>query len=157
MPNVPPSPNGNVNPDPMAAWNSILPGFSGATKTATGNAAQALSGDVPQDVINNIQNQAASWGVSSGMPGFGSNTLTSSQALKNLGLTSLGQQQTGQNDLLGLISGYSGTVAPTVGESLQNNQFYSNLGQQANEFNQTNALDQFNAIIRAAGMLNPAS
>ena len=91
------------------------------------------------------------------MPGFGGNTLTSSQALKNLGLTSLGQQQTGQNDLLGLIRGYSGTVAPTVGESLQNNQFYSNLGQQANEFNQTNALDQFNAIIRAAGMLNPAS
>lgn len=147
---------GNVNPDPMAAWASILPGFAGLTGKATGNANAALSGNVPQDVVNNIQNQAAAWGVSSGMPGFGNQTLTSQQALKNLGLTSLGQQQTGQNDLLGLLGGYSGTVAPSVGQSLQNNQFYSNLAQSGQEFNANNALSQFNALINAAGLFNPA-
>jgi hypothetical protein len=154
--NLPPT-IGNVNPSPLTAWDSIIPGFSGLTKTATSNASQALSGNVPQDVINNIQDQAAAWGVSAGMPGFGSGTLTSEQALKNLGLTSLGQKQTGQNDLLGLIGGYSGTVLPTVGQSLQNNQYYSGLDQSANEFNQTDAENQFAALIRAAGVLNPAT
>jgi hypothetical protein len=156
IPQAPQNNTGNVAPNPNAAWSSILPGFTGLTSTATGNAGQALSGNVPTDVINNIQNQAAAWGVSAGQPGFGSQSLTSGQALKNLGLTSLGQQQTGQNDLLGLIGGYSGTVAPTTGQALQNNQFYSNLAQSGQEFDANNALGQFNALINAAGLFNPA-
>jgi hypothetical protein len=140
---------------PMAAWNSILPGFSNLTNTATNNAQSDLSGNLPTDVINNIQNQAAAWGVTNGMPGVSGNSLTGQNGLANLGLTSLNLQNTGQQDLLGLLGGYSGTVAPTTGQAIQNQQFTQSQGQQANEFNAQNALAQFNAAVNAAGLFNP--
>lgn len=115
--------------------NSIIPGFAQNAGKASSNISSLLSGQVPQDVTNNIQNQSAAWGFNSGMPGFQGGTLTSQQALKNLGLTSLQEQQTGQGNLLNMISGISSPTLQNQGQQLQNNQFEQSLNQNQNQFN----------------------
>ena len=55
--------------------------------------------------------------------------------------------QTGLQDLLSLVGGYSGSVAPSAGQTLQNNQFYSQQNQQAQEFNANNAMNYLNTIL----------
>lgn len=134
---------------PQSSLQTAIPGLSNLTTAATGNIQNLLSG-LP----------SASWartanaynGISSGQPatgGVGSfqenrgQDLYHQQAQQN--------QQTGLNDLLSLIGGYSGTVAPSAGQNLQNNQFYANLGQQGNEFNATNSLQYLNTILSQLG------
>lgn len=56
--------------------------YSGVSKSLEG----ALRGELPQDVVNQIQQRAAEFGVSSGLPG---SQFASYQGLRNLGLTSL--------------------------------------------------------------------
>jgi hypothetical protein len=116
---------------------SIIPGFTGNTGAASSYIGQLLTGNVPKDVTNQIQDKAAAWGVNAGVPGFGSGSLTSEQALKNLGLTSLGEEQTGYGDLLGLISGISSPTLENQGQQFQQQQFGQNLAQRQNEFNRT--------------------
>lgn len=141
------SPNGNPLTIPAAPTatptnsddflKSIIPGFTGNTGAASSYIGQLLTGNVPKDVTNQIQDKAAAWGVNAGVPGFGSGSLTSEQALKNLGLTSLGEEQTGYGDLLGLISGISSPTLENQGQQFQQQQFGQNLAQRQNEFNRT--------------------
>ena len=102
----------------LGILNNAIPGFSGLTKSASSIVGSALNGQIPQDVQQQIQDAAAKQAVEGGMPGSNmqSGSLFGNSYLKNLGLTSLGQQQTGMQDLLSLLQGYSGTVAPTFGQ-----------------------------------------
>ena len=84
--------------------SSVIPGLSNLTGSASSTIGNQLAGVVPTDVIKQIQDQAASWGVASGMPGSG---LSQNSALRNLGLTSLGQQQAGLTNYNNLTSNLS--------------------------------------------------
>ncbi|HSS97371.1 MAG TPA: hypothetical protein VLK33_10085 [Terriglobales bacterium] len=73
-----------------------------------------LTGQLSPSTINNIRNQAASFGVSSGLPG---SQFQGYQGLANLGLTTEKLQGQGLNDYLNAITGISKTQ--TVDPSLQ--------------------------------------
>jgi len=71
-------------------------------------------GQLSPSTINNIRNQAASFGVSSGMPG---SQFQGYQGLANLGLTTEKLQGQGLNDYLAAITGINKTQ--TVDPALQ--------------------------------------
>jgi hypothetical protein len=73
-----------------------LPDYQGMLQTATGNTQQELSGQVPQDVQNLLAQQSAERGVATGEAPGSPNT--NAAYLQALGLTSLGQQQTGMSN-----------------------------------------------------------
>ena len=92
-------------PSTYEQLSGVLPQLSSLTNQNANLIGQQMSGVVPTDVIKQIQDQAASWGVSSGMPGSG---LSQNMSLRNLGLTSMQEQQTGQNNYLNTASGLGG-------------------------------------------------
>lgn len=99
--------------------NNAIPNFNNLTSTASSNIGNQLNGQVPGDVQNQIRDRAATMAVQGGMPGS-SNTqgsLFGNLSLRDLGLTSLDQQNQGIGNLLKLLQGYSGTVAPTYGQA----------------------------------------
>lgn len=98
-----------------------IPGFSGLTSGASQIIQDAMSGRVPGDVQRIIRDRAAVQAQASGMPGAGAGSLHGNLELRDLGLTSLGQKQQGFNDLLQMLTGFSGTAAPTFGQ-LQDNE-----------------------------------
>jgi hypothetical protein len=76
-----------------------LPGYAGLTTAASRNIASDLAGQVSPDVINLLQQTAAERGI-----GFGSDSPNTNAAfLRALGLTSMGLQAQGQNELTGAI------------------------------------------------------
>lgn len=91
----------------LSQYNMAIPNYSQLTQTASSNTQQDLNGQVPQDVINQLTQQAAERGISTGMPGSSN---SNAAYLRALGLTSLGQQQTGQQNLATLT-----TTAPNAG------------------------------------------
>jgi hypothetical protein len=111
--------------------SGILPQLSSLTSQNADLIGQQMKGILPTDVIQQIQNQAASWGVSSGMPGSG---LSQNLSLRDLGLTSLSQQQAGQDNYLKTLSG---------------------LGQQQLDPGLLTSLGQYNSTMAAAP--NPAA
>lgn len=70
----------------------------------SGNLRDALSGVLPQDVIDRLRNSAASFGVASGLPG---SDFSGYRGLTQLGLTSLGRQ----DDAAKLLNGMYTTPA----------------------------------------------
>lgn len=78
-----------------------LPDYSGMLQSASGNTSAELSGEVPQDVVNLLQQQGAERGAATGQGPNSPNT--NAAYLQALGLTSIGQQQTGQSNLSSLI------------------------------------------------------
>ena len=82
-------------------FENNLPGYDNLVSTASGNTQSELNGQLPQDVINQITQQAAERGVATGQ-GVNSDN-TNAEMLRSLGLTSLNLQQTGQSDLSRLI------------------------------------------------------
>lgn len=84
----------------MAGLNAALPGAGSGLESALGVAKTDLTGQVPQDVINLLQQQGAERGIATGTGGSGDSNAAYMQAL---GLTSLGQQQTGIQDLSSVI------------------------------------------------------
>lgn len=78
-----------------------LPGYESNLSQASGNTASELAGQIPQDVINQIQQGAAERGISTGQDPNSPNI--GAEYLKSLGLTSLSQMATGQNDFSRLI------------------------------------------------------
>lgn len=80
----------------LSQYNMAIPNYSALTATASANTQADLNGQVPQDVVNLLQQQAAERGISTGMPGSSN---SNAAYLRALGLTSLGQQQTGQQNL----------------------------------------------------------
>lgn len=81
-------------------YQANLPGYDRMTSQASNDIIAELEGQVPQDVINNLQQSAAERGIATGSP-MGPNA--SAQYLKSLGLTSLGQKQLGQQNLTAAI------------------------------------------------------
>lgn len=80
----------------LGQYNMAIPNYAALTHTASGNAMSALEGSVPQDVIQQLLQGAAERGITGGMP---ESPNTNAAYLRALGLTSLGQQQTGMADL----------------------------------------------------------
>jgi hypothetical protein len=78
-----------------------LPGYQQNLGQAATNTGQELQGQVPQDVQNLLAQQAAERGAGTGQ-GAGSPN-TNADYLQSLGLTSLGQEQTGMGNLSSLI------------------------------------------------------
>lgn len=77
-------------------YNMAIPNYSALTAQASNVAGQELNGQVPQDVISQLLQQAAERGIMTG--GAGSPN-TNAAYLRALGLTSIGQQQTGMGNL----------------------------------------------------------
>lgn len=107
-----------------AVTNSV-PGFNNLSRSATGNIANLLTG-LPS--ASPTQRANAYFGVGSGMP--------NSDFVRNRGFDLFGEQaeqhkQRGLDDFLKVLQGYSGTVMPTAGQQIQNQQF--NAGLQSNE------------------------
>lgn len=66
-----------------------IPGFSGLNSATVNSIGSQLSGNLSQGTQNLLQDKAAAFGVSAGVPGgTPGNTLTTQNLLNNLGLTS---------------------------------------------------------------------
>ena len=101
----------------QAILNSAIPGFSTLSSSGSG-IVKNLMGGLPSAAPTQRAN--AYFGTTSGMPG--------SDFIRNRGFDLYGQQaesykQRGFDDFLKLLSGVSGTVAPTTGQSIQQQQF----------------------------------
>jgi hypothetical protein len=81
-------------------YNMAIPNYAALTQQASNVTGQELNGQVPQDVISQLLQQAAERGIMTG--GAGSPN-TNAAYLRALGLTSLGQQQTGMGNLSQII------------------------------------------------------
>jgi len=84
-----------------APYIANLPNYQGMLGQATANAGSQLRGEIPRDVINQIQQAGAERGIATGMPGSPN---ANAAYLRALGLTSIGQQQTGATNLHNLIA-----------------------------------------------------
>ncbi len=92
----------------QAPFIANLPGYQGMTQQRSANVGAQLKGDVPQDVINQILQQAAQRGIFTGSPG---GPASNASYLQALGLTSLGQQKEGA---AGLSQAISDTPVPEI-------------------------------------------
>lgn len=137
------------NADTSGNLESILPGFRDLSANASGVIGNLLKG-LPNPAT--VQQANATFGVNSGL-GTGSGFLQGRgyDLYKQEGQN---MQQQGLQDLLGTIQGYSGTVVPNAPQTLQNQQFGAQLGEQASEFGQNLQLQQFEAMLQALGLGN---
>ncbi len=72
-----------------------LPGYQGLLNQASANTQSLLGGNIPADVLTQIQQAGAERGVATGAPGSPN---ANAAMLRALGLTSLGLQQQGQQN-----------------------------------------------------------
>lgn len=98
------------------AVNAQLPGYTGDLATVGQNIASDLAGTVSPDVMAELQQQAGEEGISTG-------GATGPAYLKALGLTALGLEQTGQQDLQSILTSLPGAAIS------QNPNFYPTTGQ----------------------------
>lgn len=85
-----------------------LPGYSDLISRRSDVTGDLLSGQVPQDVVNQIMQASAERGVVTGMPG---SPAVNASYLRNLGLTSMGLQQQG---MANLSQGIADTPVPEL-------------------------------------------
>ena len=102
------------NPNPFGDLSKLYPNLSGANSQISSNIMNELNGVLSPSTINNIRNQAATFGVTSGLP---SSQFSGYQGLANLGLTTEKMQGQGLQDYLNAITGISKTQ--TVDPALQ--------------------------------------
>lgn len=104
----------------MAISNTI-PGFEGLTSSSSNLIKQLMSGQLGGAQKREIFNAGAERGVASGMPGSTgiAGSLFANNDLRSIGVASGENQQKGFQDLLAMITGFSGTVTPTTGQELQ--------------------------------------
>lgn len=114
----------------LGMYESAFPGYQGLVKEASGNIAEQLAGNVPSDVVNQIIQSAAERGILTGSPGSPN---ANTALLRSLGLTSLGLQQTGQENLLNMARA-TPTAAPfdisklfITPDEIQQAQLYANI------------------------------
>jgi hypothetical protein len=94
-------------PNPSADLSNLLPGLGGTNNQLSGVINSELSGTVSPDVLNQLQDKSAAFGVSVGQPaGGGGNSLSLENLLAGIGVNSQSQQQAG-------VSNYNQTV-PTI-------------------------------------------
>lgn len=123
--NVNPSPTGGNGPYglvpgtigiPPSTWQqtaSAVPAL-GNTTQLTNNILSELQGDINPQALKNMQDAAASYGVSSGMPGSNAipGTLAFNKNLRNIGLDTLQVQSQGLKDYLSTLAGIGGQQTP---------------------------------------------
>ncbi len=102
------------DPNPFGDLAAIYPNLSNTNAQTSSNILNELEGQLSPSTINNIRNQSASFGVSSGMPG---SQFQGNQGLATLGLTTEKLQGQGLHDYLDAITGISKTQ--TVDPALQ--------------------------------------
>jgi hypothetical protein len=124
----------------MPTYNNIIeqsiPGFKGLTSSASGIINELLSG-TPSTAT--ARNSAASFGVRSGMPGSG---LSNAFGYDLYNRESEQRKQRGIDDLLKLVTGYSGTIAPTAGQQMEEARSIRDLAQRDKESNSATSLAQ---------------
>lgn len=100
-------------PNPAADLASVYPNLSGTNEQVSNDILRQLRGELSPATIANIQDSAASFGVSSGMPGSG---LATNRGLRDIGLATEQVQQQGLQNYQSLIPTVSGTqtVAPAL-------------------------------------------
>lgn len=131
---------------------SVLPGITNLTSSATGVIGNLLNG-LPSPSTTRTAN--AYFGVGAGQPDTGGvNTFIGNRGADLYGQQANQYQQQGLNDLLQTIGTYTSPALGNQGQQLQNQQFYSQLGQQGQEFQQQNALAQFQAMLQALSLGN---
>lgn len=93
-----------------------IPGITSNTATASGNIGTQLSG-LPS--TSNARRKAAYFGATSGMPNSG---VSNALGYDLYGQEAEAQKQQGFDNLLKMLTSYSGTAAPTTGQVLQDQQ-----------------------------------
>lgn len=101
--------------DYLSNLTSVFPNLEQLQGQASANTLSRLRGQLSPETINAIQDNAARFGLSTGMPG---SQLAGSYGRKLLGQTAQGLQSQGLQDYLNTLQTYSGTLAPTPGELL---------------------------------------
>ncbi len=101
---------------PPSTWQqvgAVAPGL-GNTSQLTNNIMSELHGDINPQALKNMQDAAASYGVSSGMTGSNAipGTLAFNKNLRNIGLDTLQVQRQGQQDYLSALQGIGGAQTP---------------------------------------------
>lgn len=101
---------------PPSTWQQtigVAPGL-GNTSQLTKNIMSELQGDINPQALKNMQDAAASYGVSSGMPGSNAipGTLAFNKNLRNIGLDTMAVQRQGQQDYLSALQGIGGAQTP---------------------------------------------
>lgn len=117
----------NTNPAPTPAtpsfspaqfqtnFSSIYPNAAATGSEVSGNTLSRLRGELSPETLSAIQDKAARFGMSAGIPGSG---VSGSYGRKLLGQTIEGLQSQGLQDYLNTLKTYSGTLMPTTGEQL---------------------------------------
>jgi len=96
-------------PSPSADLGAVLPGLAPATSQASQDVMAKLRGELSPGTINSIQDTAARFGVTSGMPGFSPGSLAGNRGLRDIGLTAEAQTQQGLQDYNALTQNVSNT------------------------------------------------
>lgn len=104
-------PTSNFN----AAFSELYPNLETAQGQIASNTLSRLRGELSPETINAIQDQAARFGILSGMPG---SALAGNTGRRLLGNTIEGLQSQGLQDYLNTLKAYSGTLMPTTGETI---------------------------------------
>lgn len=96
---------GKTNDLIFSQYTGRLPGYSDLSAASSGNIASQLRGELPQDVVNLLGQQAAERGVGGGVSG---SQFSNADYLRSLGLTSLGQKQAGEAAFTGAMGRLQG-------------------------------------------------
>lgn len=102
-------PNYSNVKSPYQQLPAIDPNVPSLTNYASNNIENELQGKLPGDVLSQIQNSGAAWGINTGMPGsqFANNNM-----LRNLGLNSLSLMQQGQGNYSSFLSNLGNLMMP---------------------------------------------
>lgn len=100
---------GNIGVPPSIYDQAIaaIPGLGAAATPISGNILSELQGEIDPQALRNMQDSAASYGVSSGMPGTNAipGTLAFNKNLRNIGLDTYAVKQQGLRDYLSTLAG----------------------------------------------------
>lgn len=125
--------------------DSLLPGMSGLTNSATGDIQSLLSG-LPSP--SGARTTNAYWGAGAGTPAGGAagagdiNSFIGARGTDLYGAEAAANRQTGIQDLLQTIGTYSSPALQAQGQANQVSQFGQNLAQQGSQFGQNLSLEQ---------------
>jgi hypothetical protein len=135
--------------DSQQFLESVLPGISKLTSTATSNIGNLLSGSASPSLARTTN---AYWGAGAGTPAGGAgstgdiNSFIGQRGTDLYGQQAQANQQTGLQDLLSTMGSYTSPALTNQAQQFQNSQFGQNLAQQGSQFNQSQAQSgsQFN-------------
>lgn len=96
-----------VPANPYQQVAGVAPGLPKLTDTVAGNIQSAAEGQLSTGTLNLLQDKAAQFGVTSGMPGLSG--LSLQNLMQNIGLTSEALTQQGTKDYLSFLTGVGST------------------------------------------------